>query len=607
MIIVEPGVHADRQRRGAHPDPGARASSPAGWRRDGWEVRIEPIPGQFVHIDVLVSILAPKLAAVCVESASGGLVAWLRDKGFEILEVSTADAFKLGVNAISLGDERVISTAGSAELNEQMRSLGLEVFDPDLAMFTLGRRRRPLPRPGAAARARRLSRGGAGDRRRPGDRRPARARAADRRTSAAPSALCWSPSLARRRARCLGELLAEIGLEPEIDEAGNLWARLEGADRDAPGAGARLAPRLGPRRRLARRRARRDGGARGPARLGGRRRARRRATSCSSTGPTRRARASAAACSAARPSPGTLDPAELDGAARRRRRARSPRSSPRTASSSPRAGECARRRERPRRLPRAPHRAGARCSRREGLRGGRGHRLRRGRAAALRVRRPGRPRRHDADGRAPRRRPRGRRGGAGDRARSRRPRAGSRPPASCGSSRGSPPRSPGAAMLGRRPAPPRGRAARRGCSRRPAPLRASRPRRRGCELARAAGLADRADRLRPRPRRSPRAPPAPRSPASRRASRAARFTTPPRSPGCCPAAMIFAPSRGGHQPRPRGGHRRGRPAGGDRGLRGACPEDPGRRHVGAGRGGVTVLAAHSHVACTKYTSVLQVV
>ncbi len=111
----------------------------AGWMEaDGWEVRIEPIPGQFVHIDVLVSILAPKLAAVCVEAASGGLVAWLRGKGFEILEVSLADAFNLGVNAISLGDERVISTAASKRLNEQMRGLGLEVFDPDLSMFTAG-------------------------------------------------------------------------------------------------------------------------------------------------------------------------------------------------------------------------------------------------------------------------------------------------------------------------------------------------------------------------------------------------------------------------------------------------------------------------------------
>src|SRR5919106_3412516 len=111
----------------------------AGWLRDdGWEVRIEPIPGQFVHIDVLVSILAPKLAAVCVEAASGGLVAWLRAKGFEILEVSLEDAFRLGVNAMSLGSDRVISTRHSERLNEAMRARGLEVLDPDLSAFTAG-------------------------------------------------------------------------------------------------------------------------------------------------------------------------------------------------------------------------------------------------------------------------------------------------------------------------------------------------------------------------------------------------------------------------------------------------------------------------------------
>jgi N-dimethylarginine dimethylaminohydrolase len=137
VTIVEPGVMLIGNGEERTEIQAARQL--AGWMEDaGWEVRIEPIPGQFVHIDVLVSILAPKLAAVCVESASGGLTAWLREKGFEILEVSTADAFNLGVNAISLGDERVISTAGSARLNEQMRALGLHVYDPDLSSFTAG-------------------------------------------------------------------------------------------------------------------------------------------------------------------------------------------------------------------------------------------------------------------------------------------------------------------------------------------------------------------------------------------------------------------------------------------------------------------------------------
>jgi N-carbamoyl-L-amino-acid hydrolase len=45
--------------------------------------------------------------------------------------------------------------------------------------------------------------------------------------------LCWGPGWRRAR-EYLGELLDELGLEPETDEAGNLWARLEGRDPSEP-------------------------------------------------------------------------------------------------------------------------------------------------------------------------------------------------------------------------------------------------------------------------------------------------------------------------------------------------------------------------------------
>ena len=45
--------------------------------------------------------------------------------------------------------------------------------------------------------------------------------------------LCWGSGWRRAR-EYLGELLAELGLDPETDEAGNLWARLEGRDPKAP-------------------------------------------------------------------------------------------------------------------------------------------------------------------------------------------------------------------------------------------------------------------------------------------------------------------------------------------------------------------------------------
>lgn len=137
VVIVEPGavligVGESRTQEAA-------ANQLAAWfEEDGWEARVQPIPERFVHIDVLVSILAEKLAAVCVEALPGGGVAWLREKGFELIEVSAEQAFDLGVNAISLGEDRLLSAAGASELNEAARAHGLTVHDPDLSIFTLG-------------------------------------------------------------------------------------------------------------------------------------------------------------------------------------------------------------------------------------------------------------------------------------------------------------------------------------------------------------------------------------------------------------------------------------------------------------------------------------
>jgi len=137
VMVVEPGSVVIGNGEERTEDPAARQL--ATWfEAEGWEARVEPIPGVFVHIDVLMAVLAPKLAAVCVDLVSGGLVGWLKQKGFEILEVPPEDAFALGVNAISLGDERVLTGAGARSLNEQMRAQGLELFAPDLEVFTLG-------------------------------------------------------------------------------------------------------------------------------------------------------------------------------------------------------------------------------------------------------------------------------------------------------------------------------------------------------------------------------------------------------------------------------------------------------------------------------------
>jgi N-dimethylarginine dimethylaminohydrolase len=137
VMIVEPGAVVIGTGESRTELPAARQLA-ALFESEGWEARVEPIPGHFLHIDVLMAVLAPKLAAVCLEYASGGLVRWLRDKGFAILDVPGEDAWKLGVNAMSLGDDRVLTGAAATSLNDQMRAQGLELIAPELDMFTLG-------------------------------------------------------------------------------------------------------------------------------------------------------------------------------------------------------------------------------------------------------------------------------------------------------------------------------------------------------------------------------------------------------------------------------------------------------------------------------------
>jgi arginine deiminase len=137
VIIVEPGSVLIGFGESRTLEPAARQLA-AWFEEDGWEARLQPIPDRFVHLDVLVAVLAEKLAAVCTEVLPSGAADWLREKGFELIEVSAEEAFTLGVNAISLGGDRVLSAAGAGELNEALRARGLTVHDPDLSMFTLG-------------------------------------------------------------------------------------------------------------------------------------------------------------------------------------------------------------------------------------------------------------------------------------------------------------------------------------------------------------------------------------------------------------------------------------------------------------------------------------
>jgi N-dimethylarginine dimethylaminohydrolase len=85
-----------------------------------------------------MSMLAEKLAAVCVEAVEPELVAWLHSKRIRIIEVSYHDAMELGCNLVSLGAERVLIPASNRALIAACRAEGLTVYDPDVSMIGSG-------------------------------------------------------------------------------------------------------------------------------------------------------------------------------------------------------------------------------------------------------------------------------------------------------------------------------------------------------------------------------------------------------------------------------------------------------------------------------------
>jgi len=108
-----------------------------GWFEDeDWEVKYAPIDEFYVHIDLMVCMLAEKLAAVCLDTTDPGVVSWLKFKGIDIVPVSFRDTMALACNVVALGDDRVLSTAASVDLNTKLRALGFQVYDPDMSMFT---------------------------------------------------------------------------------------------------------------------------------------------------------------------------------------------------------------------------------------------------------------------------------------------------------------------------------------------------------------------------------------------------------------------------------------------------------------------------------------
>ncbi len=117
----------------------AGAEQVKGWfEQEGWEFKIGRFDPHFLHMDVQCVMVADKLAAVCTAVLPDDVLAWLKQKQIQFIDVPYKDAMELGCNIVSQGNDRVLLPAESRHLKEQCLAYGLKVYDPDISMITKG-------------------------------------------------------------------------------------------------------------------------------------------------------------------------------------------------------------------------------------------------------------------------------------------------------------------------------------------------------------------------------------------------------------------------------------------------------------------------------------
>ncbi len=108
------------------------------FEKEKWEVFITDIDPYYVHIDLMVVMLAEKLAAVCLDCTDPNIVNWLKNKKIKIIPVPFQETIELGCNVVALGKDRVLLPEASKTLKANLKAEGFEIFDPNLSMITQG-------------------------------------------------------------------------------------------------------------------------------------------------------------------------------------------------------------------------------------------------------------------------------------------------------------------------------------------------------------------------------------------------------------------------------------------------------------------------------------
>ena len=105
---------------------------------EDWEIFTIDIDPFFVHIDLMVVMLAEKLAAACLETTDPSVIDWLNSKKIRVIPVPFTETLSLGCNVVSLGKDRVMLPENAYTLTKALRAEGFTIYNPRIDMIAQG-------------------------------------------------------------------------------------------------------------------------------------------------------------------------------------------------------------------------------------------------------------------------------------------------------------------------------------------------------------------------------------------------------------------------------------------------------------------------------------
>ena len=135
ICILRPGVVVVGWSGQRTDEAGAKALARI-FEDRGWTAVITRFDPYFLHLDTLFTMVGQRSAAACLEALDGDFVERLWMLGLDFVPVTIGEVQGLGANLVSLGDERILSSADSSRINTELARRGYRVIAVEIDQFT---------------------------------------------------------------------------------------------------------------------------------------------------------------------------------------------------------------------------------------------------------------------------------------------------------------------------------------------------------------------------------------------------------------------------------------------------------------------------------------